>query len=742
MSFQTTRRALLGGLAAGSLVLAARIVGARTEVAAADAAAWEPDLFLTIAPDGTVTIVAHRSEMGTGIRTALPQVLADELGADWGRVRLEQAIGDRRLGDQNTDGSRSVRQFFGTMREIGAVARTALERAAARRWGVDPAECRGRDHEVTHRPTGRTLAYAGLIADAASQPLPAPEEVELLPREEWRYIGADVAIADLNAIVAGGARFGIDARRPGQLFCVIARPPVLGADVANLSDEAARAVAGVVDVIRIPRFEGAHAFQPLGGVAVLADSTWAAIAGRKALEIEWTESDHDDYESESYRAELDEAVRKVGRVHREQGDAPKLLSEAAERIEADYHLPLLAHAPMEPPCAVAQVEFDGDGRAVSCEAWAATQNPQAAQGQVAATLGIDAEDVTVHVTLLGGGFGRKSKPDYVAEAAWLSARVARPVHVTWTREDDIRHDYFHTVSSVHLEACLGEDGMPSAWLQRAAYPTISSTFAAGADRPSGGELGMGFTDVPFDVPNLRVESGRAEAHVRIGWMRSVAHIQQALAICCFADELAHRAGRDPLDFLLELLGPDRVLEFDAPSGYEFDVGRLKHVARRAAELADWGRSTSDGRGLGIAAHRSFLGYHANVVEVEVDRRGKLTIPKVWSVLDAGTVVNPDRVHAQLEGAAVFGASLALFGEITARDGRVTQSNFDGYRVARINEAPKEIVTEIVASEAPPSGVGETGVPAFAPALLNAVFAATGVRVRRLPLSRTSLRRNG
>ncbi len=742
MSLQPSRRQLLGGLAAGSLVLAVRVVGARAEIAAAESAAWEPDLFLTIEPDGGVTIVAHRSEMGTGIRTSLPQVLADELGADWGRVRLEQAIGDRRLGDQNTDGSRSVRQYFGKMREVGAVARTALERAAARRWGVDPSECRGRDHQVTHRPSGRNLTYAELVADAAAQPLPTPEEVELLPREEWRYIGADVAIADLDAIVAGGARFGIDARRPGQLFCVIARPPVLGADVASLDDAAARAVPGVVDVVRIPRFEGVHAFQPLGGVAVLADSTWAAIAGRKALQVEWTESDHEDYDSEQYRAELDESARKPGRVHREEGDAPKLLSETTDRIEADYHVPMLAHAPMEPPCAVAQVELDGEGRAISCEAWAATQNPQAAQGQVAATLGIDAEDVTVHVTLLGGGFGRKSKPDYVAEAAWLSRQTRRPVHVTWTREDDIRHDYFHSVASMHLEASLDADGMPSAWLQRAAYPTISSTFAAGADRPSGGELGMGFTDVPFDVPNLRVESGRAEAHVRIGWMRSVAHIQQALATCCFADELAHRAGRDPLEYLLALLGPDRVLDVDTPEGYEFDVARLKHVTRRAAELAEWGREVRDGRGLGIASHRSFLGYHANVVEVEVDRRGKLTIEKVWSVLDAGTVVNPDRVRAQLEGAAVFGASLALSGEITARGGVVEQSNFDSYRIARINEAPKEIVTEIVASEAPPSGVGETGVPAFAPALLNAVFAATGVRVRRLPLSRASLRRNG
>ena len=748
MTVRPTRRAVLGGITGGALVLSARLLGARADVSRADVAPWEPDLFLTVQPDGAVTIVTHRSEMGTGIRTSLPQVLADELGADWDRVSLEQAIGDARLGDQNTDGSRSVRQFFTRMREVGATARTMLERAAAERWGVDASECRGRDHVVTHRPSGRSLPYAELVESASLMEAPDLEDVELLPRSEWRYIGAGMPIADLDEIVDGSAVFGIDARRPNQLFAVIARPPVLGSDVSDFDDSKARRVTGVVDVIRIPRYEGVHAFQPLGGVAVLATSTWAAIQGRKALEIEWSASDRDELDSQSIMGELASSVMApADRVWREVGTPRDDVQAAGDWMRVDYTVPLLAHAPMEPPCAVAEVETDDDGNPIACSAWAATQNPQAAQDQVAATLGLAKEAVTVHVTLLGGGFGRKSKPDYVAEAAWLARATGRPVHVTWTREDDIQHDYFHTVAVCNMAAAIGEDGMPTDWIQRSAFPTISSTFDETAREGSSLEMGLGFTDVPYDIPNIRVENSGADAPVRIGWLRSVAHIYHALAVCCFADELAHRAGRDPLEYLLALYGKDRELDLegvDYPNHgeplelYPFDVGRLKHVTRRAAELAGWGREVPKGHGLGIASHRSFLGYHANVVEVAVDRRGTLTIPKVWSVIDAGTIVNPDRVHAQLEGAAVFGASLALSSEVTLEAGRVVQSNFDSYRVARIHEAPKEIVTEIVDSQAPPSGVGETGVPAFAPALLNAIFAATGQRVRRLPLSHTKL----
>lgn len=740
-----SRRSFLTGLAAGSLVVATSGAGLTALVQDAELA-FEPDLFVSIAPNGDVTILAHRSEMGTGIRTALPMVVADELGADWSRVTIAQAIGDARLGSQNTDGSRSVRRFFDRMRTAGATARTLLERAAAETWGVDVEACRATGHAV-EGPDGRRADFGALVATARTLEVPAEDELTFRPAAERHIIGTNVPLTDADALVTGRATFGIDARRPGQLFAVIARSPVLGAPLESVDDSAARAVAGVSDVLELPAFEGAPGFQALGGVAVLASSTWAAIAGRRALKLTWGESAHDAFDSATQREELDAATREPGRVWRAEGDVDAALAAATRKLDAEYHVPHLAHAPMEPPCALAEVTKDADGKVTAVEVWAPTQNPQAAQDQVAATFELDAAAVTVHVTLLGGGFGRKSKPDYIVEAARLAALTERPVHVTWTREDDIRHGYYHTVASMRFEAGLGEDGLPTAWLQRSAFPTISSTFVPGLETPSSGEMGMGALDLPFAIPNLRVESGEAANHVRIGWMRSVAHVYHAFGACSFPDELAHAAGRDPLEYLLALLGEDREVDLSAteygnmgepPERYPFDIARLRHVTERAAKLAGWGRELPRGRGMGIACHRSFLSYCANVVEVEITKDGRLSIPRVHVVIDAGTLVHPDRVRAQMEGAAVFGTSIARFGAITAKDGAVQQSNFHDFQVARLTDAPREVQVELVESDALPAGVGEVGVPPFAPALCNAIFAATGKRVRELPLSKHDL----
>ena len=746
-----SRRGFLAGLASGSVVLAAEASGARPigRMLEGQALPFQPDLFVALTPDGTVSILAHRSEMGTGIRTALPVVVADELGADWDRVEIRQAIGDERLGSQNTDGSRSIRRFFDRMRIAGATARTLLERAAAATWGVDAGECSAADHGVVHAPSGRRLDFADLVSAARELDLPREDELVFRDPAEREYIGRDVPITDLDDIVTGRATFGLDARRDGQLFAVIERSPVLGGRVESFDAARARAVPGVVDVLEVKPFEAPHGFQALGGVAVLANSTWAAMRGRRELEVTWSDSDHAAYDSERFAAGLAAEARKPGKVWRAEGDAPAVLDAAARDavFTADYYLPHLAHASMEPPAALAAVEKDAAGKVVGVEVWAPTQNPQAAQDQLVATFGIEEAAAVVHVTLLGGGFGRKSKPDFIVEAALLAAACDRPVKLTWTREDDIRHDYYHAVAAVHMEAAVGPNGMPEAWLARSAFTPIFSTFVTGAREPSPLEMGLGFTDVPYAVPNLQVESGQADAHVRIGWLRSVAHIYHAFGVCCFPDELAHRAGRDPYEYLMDLLGAPRLVPLEGVEypnhnepldRYPIDVGRLRHVTRRAAELARWGRSLPEGRGLGIACHRSFLSYCANVVEVEVDRDGSLSIPRAWVVIDAGTVVLPDRVRAQMEGAAVFGASLALYGEITARDGAVEQSNFHDYRMARIYDAPREIRVEIVESSELPAGVGEVGVPPFAPALCNAIFAATGRRVRELPLARHDL----
>lgn len=745
-----SRRNFLAGLTAGSLVLAASARGgALRHLAPTADEPLEPDLFVAIDPDGSVSILAHRSEMGTGIRTALPLVVADELGANWDRVTIRQAIGDERLGSQNTDGSRSVRRFFDRMRIAGATARTLLERAAAQTWGVDASECEAKDHEVWHAQSGRALGFGELVATARTLAVPSEDELAFHDRDEWRYIGQDVPITDSHDLVTGRATFGLDAHLDDQLFAVIERSPVLGGRVESFDAADAKAIPGVVDVIEVRPFEPPHGFQALGGVAVLATNTWAALKGKYALDIEWTESEHAGYDSEAFRDELLKAAREPGKVWRAEGDASAQLAAASEEDvhAADYYLPHLAHASMEPPTALARVTKDAGGKVTAVEVWAPTQNPQAAQQQLAATFGIEPVDATVHVTLLGGGFGRKSKPDFIVEAALLADATDRPVKVLWTREDDIRHDYYHTVAAVHVEAAVGDDGLPTAWLQRSAFPPIFSTFVPGAREASPLEMGLGFTDLPYAVPHLTVESGEADAHVRIGWLRSVAHVYHAFAVCSFPDELAHRAGRDPYEYLMELLGQPRLVELDGVEypnhdepleRYPIDVGRLRHVTQRVAELAGWGRELPAGRALGIACHRSFLSYCANVVEVEVTPDGQLSIPKVWVVIDAGTVVIPDRVRAQMEGAAVFGASLALKGEITAKKGVIQQSNFADYEVARIDDAPREIEVEIVASQELPAGVGEVGVPPFAPALCNAIFAATGHRIRELPLSKHDL----
>lgn len=750
-SSSLSRRGFIASLSGAGFLLAARagaspLIALVTDPGALD---FEPDLFLSIAPDGLVTIVAHRSEMGTGIRTALPMVVADELGANWDRVKIVQAIGDRRYGSQNTDGSHSIRRFFDRMRVAGATARTMLERAAAQQWGVDPSECRGQAHEVLHEGSGKKLAYGDLVEAAAALGVPKPTELDFKPSAERTLIGTNVPLTDMDGLVSGQGTFGMDARLEDQLFAVIARSPVLGAPVKSFNPDEAMKVAGVVDVIELPGFEGAPLFQALGGVAVLAENTWAAIKGREALEIEWGESPHDDYDSSELEAALEASARESGKVWREAGDVEAAFADAKDDdvVEADYYVPLLAHAPMEPPCALADVRVDDNGAVTECEVWAPTQNPQAAQDSLAGTLGIPGEKAIVNVTLLGGGFGRKSKPDYIVEAALLSQMMGRPIHVTWTREDDIRHDYYHAVAGVHMSAACDENGMPKGWLQRSAFTTISSTFALGAREGGAGEMGMGFTDLPYAIDNLRVENGPGDAHVRIGWMRSVAHIYHAFGVCSFPDELAHRAGRDPLEYLMALLGEDRHLDMkgvqygnggESFEDYPIDIARLKHVTERAAKMAGWGRKMPKGRALGIACHRSFLSYCANVVEVEVSQDGTVKIPKVWAVIDAGLVVHPDRVKAQMEGAAVFGASLTLHGEISAKEGRIEQGNFDDYKIARSTEAPQEIEVEIVQNDAPPAGVGEVGVPPFAPAMCNAIHAATGKRIRRLPLAKHDL----
>ena len=724
-----SRRGLLG--AGGAFVLAMGLPRAVLAEAAeqpkygadGQSGGWrdDPTLFVAIGEDGTVTITCHRAEMGQGIRTSLAMVIADELEADWSRVRIEQAVGDEaRYGNQNTDGSRSMRHLFTPLRRCGAAARTMLEAAAAKRWGVSVSEVAASLHEVVHRPSGRRLGYGALAKDAAA---------------------LAVASADGVAMTTGRAGYGIDARLPDMLYAVIARPPVYGGKVKSVDKAAALTVPGVVRIVDLPAPTLPSVFQPLGGIAVLAANTWAAIKGREALTIAWDDGPNAAYDSDAYRAELERAARAPGQVSRSDGDAEAALGKAARRIEAEYYIPHLAQAPMEPPMALARTGTD------RCEAWACTQDPQAARDLIAEALKIPVADVTIHQTLLGGGFGRKSKPDYVLEAALLSrAAGGKPVKVVWTREDDLHHSYFHTVSVERLEGGLDAAGRTVAWRHRSAAPSIGSIFGPDPKHQLPFEQGMGLRNVAFAVPDFRAETCAATAHTRIGWFRSVSNIPHAFAVQSFVAELAAAAGRDPKDYLLALIGPDRMIDPRAmgdttnygedPARSPVDTARLKAVINAAAKGIGWGRTLPAGRGLGIAAHYSFVSYTACAIEVSVTG-GQLTVERADIAVDCGPQVNPDRIRSQMEGSVVMGISLATLGEITFKEGRVQQDNFDGYALTRIDAAPKITEVHLVGGgnwNAPPGGIGEPGLPPVAPALCNAIHAATNKRIRSLPIN--------
>ncbi|GAB5415843.1 MAG: molybdopterin-dependent oxidoreductase [Congregibacter sp.] len=732
------RTAAVSGAAVLAMPLLGRFTGSNAAIAVEAAKASDATLFVALQDDGSVTITCHRSEMGQHARTAIKQIICDEMEADWNRATIEQALGDKRYGDQNTDGSRSIRFNFERLRVVGASFRHMLREAAAEAWNVSVDECLVANHEVVHTPSDRRLGFGDLAQRVGAMQAPEPDVVPLKKRQDWKHIGKGDAIIDMQAILTGKANYGADTRLPDTVVAMIQRPPVVLAKVQSYDAAEARKVAGVIDIIEMPALtENPVLFKPLGGIAVLATNTWAAKQGLDKLSITWGDSPNSEYDSRAFKSTLAEANTRPGDVHRSKGDVDTALSQADKTLLAEYYVPHLAQAPMEPPAATARWKDE------VMEVWSCTQNPQTDQELIAGLLGLDESQVKVHVTLLGGAFGRKSKPDFAAEAAWLAHKTGRTVRVQWNREDDIRHGFYHTVSSQRLEGALDSKGKLQALRHRSTFPTISATFAAGAEVPDF-ETDLGLSDGPFDLEHMQSETGRVTAQVRTGWMRSVANIYHVFAQQSFMAELAHAAGRDHREFLLEAIGPDRIIDFEAEGSkfsnygadfdrYPFDTARLKNVLRLASDKAGWGRKMPAGSGLGLAVHRSFLTYVATVVEVSVNDKGEIHIPKVWVAVDAGTVVNTDSVRNQMEGASVFGLSLALYSQITLAEGRVQQGNFNDYQVARITDAPDAIDVQIVESDAVPAGVGEPGTPPFAPALCNALFAATGTRIRELPI---------
>lgn len=728
LSPDLSRRNFLG--VSGVFVLGACLPScARTPAPPVATEPFVPNLFLALEPDGTVHVTAHRSEMGQGIRTALAQVVADELDADWSRVVVDQADGDAKYGDQNTDGSRSILLNYERLRTAGAAARMMLRQAAAQHWGVGVDEVEATNHEVIHAGSGQRLGYGDLAGIAAT--LPVPEDPPRKSEAEHRYIGKHAVHVDAADIVRGKGTYGADFQMPNMATAVVVRCPWLGGGVKNILNKPNTAPGLLAIEILDPSASAGPVFNPVGGVAVVADDTYTAMRIARDLEIEWTESPNQTFSSDALQEELRKALAQPGTPvpDSEKGDVDAVFAEGMTELSATYETPFLAHAPMEPPVAIADVSGG------MCVVHGPFQDPQSARGLVAAWLGYEPEKVTVTPTLLGGAFGRKSKPDFGLEAVELSKRLGRPIRVQWSREDDIRHDYFHASSAQYHRAAIDERGHPKAWLERTAFPSITSVFDGGATMPADWELEMGFSNLPYTVENQRMEFAGLRPGVRVGWMRSVCNIFHAFSANVFADEMAAAAGRDAIEHRLEILPESGVLKvpgMQPPEGHGLDVGRLRHVIERVRALSEWDRPRPEGTGLGFAVHHSFRSYVAVVLEASVVN-GTPKVSNAHVVLDCGTYVNADTCVAQMEGAVVFGLSLALHGKIDMADGVVTQSNFHDYPLLRMSEAPATAVELVPAQGRLPAGVGEPGVPPVAPALVNALFAATGTRHRSLPI---------
>ena len=701
---------------------------------------YSPNAWLELSPDGDVKIWCGKSEMGQGVRTALPMIVAEELSCDWHRVQVVQAELDPKFGDQLTGGSLSVRTSYENLRKAGAAAREMLISAAVAEWNVDRSVCRAEDGAVIHLATRKSMAYSQLIAGAVGMQPPA--DPPLKRPAEFRLIGKATRRTDAPQKVNGSARFGIDVRIPGMLIASVERCPVYGGTVRRHNAEKVRGLPGVRGVIEVKPFHLTHQFgdesgagsrnYSCAGVAVLADSTWSAMQARKALEVEWDEGQFAQENSVGLREKFVKLVSSESTVMRNDGDFEKAQAAAATKLEAVYEAPFLAHATMEPMNCTAHVR-DGE-----CELWAPTQVPGAAAESVAKALGIPRERVKVHVTFIGGGFGRRLIQDYAVEAALLS-RVARaPVQVVWSREDDIRHDFYRPAAYHLLHAGLDNQGNLIAWRHRATSPSIDIFYSGTGISPRAAAQ-MNGSDFPaYGVPNLRFEFAVAHSGMPLGYWRSVENSGNQFVISSFFDEAAFAAGRDPVEFLLSVLGPARQIDLGGNRG-TIDVARRRRVIELVAERADWGKPLPKSAGRGIAAHFGYGSYVAQVAEVSCDASaGSIRISRVVCAVDCGTTVNPLGVKAQMEGAINFGLAQALKSAITVDRGRVQQSNFHDYEVLRMSDAPLAIEVHIVPSPEPPGGCGEPGVPPAAPALGNAIFAATGKRVRRLPIRAADL----
>jgi len=709
-----TRREILrvGSLSGAALLLDVAWSG---EVAAAPAASFRPNAWLRVGADGSVAITVGKSEMGQGVRTSLPMLVADELEVDLATVELVQAVPGPEFKRLRTGGSGSVYGSYAALRKAGAAAREMLVSAAAAQWGVDASGCRADQASVVHGATGRRLAYARLVEAASKLPVPADPRVK--DARDLRLVGRPTKRIDGPRIVTGRALYGLDTRVPGMRQAVVARPPVLGGSVLRWDGARARAIPGVRDVVQVPT-----------GIAVVADDTWAALQGREALDITWDDGPNAGFDSAAFRRRLAEAVRGPGHLSRREGAGMAAVEAAAKRLDAIYEYPFQAHAPLEPMNTIADVRSD------RCEIWSPTQAPEQVRDEAAKILGLPPDAVRVNVTLIGGGFGRRLGIDYGVEAVHVSQAAGGPVQVVWTRPDDMRHGHFQPASAHRMAAGLDAGGHLVAWGHRKAGSYLSifpaPTAADMQDPAHWQDESWGAYDIPYAIPSIETDYVLVDSPVPSGPWRAVYSPSCTFARESFLDEVAHATGRDALTLRRDLLNGPRPVTI---GGLTIDRARLRRVLETAAAKAGWGEPLPKGRGRGIAANVYDGDTHVAMVAEVTVAGDAVHVDRVVAAVDCGPVVNPLHIERQVEGGVVWALATVFFGEITIAGGRVQQSSYGDYAVPRLRDTPVVETHVLPATVAQPSGIGEAPVPPLAPAVLSAVFAATGRRVRRLPV---------